>query len=242
MKQKYCNLISKVLMAIFLASIFTGCGDANATVNTVPAPKVEAIPETSNNVTETVEAAAEEEEESTEVEQEQSAEIESEIPAEPVLDESKYFVDGIFYPKEYARQLGYKFYESSSVEDYFSINRDGVEYYILVTWDVCNLYFERDGKCYIVGTNEKLAPDVIPECSIATADVVEENSRDFLNAEMTIIREVASGNVNDPTLWDISGVDFGVVTYNCAATYYEDGFIKARDFSNEESHFRRNYK
>ncbi|MBR2989468.1 hypothetical protein IKF40_00850 [Candidatus Saccharibacteria bacterium] len=237
--RKYRNLISKVFMVIFLASIFTGCGDDNATSDTVAAPKVEAIPET----VEVENEAA--------LEIEQSAETAEADVAEPgeseeslTLDESKYLVDGTtFYPREYARQLGYTLYESpNGVEEIFSICHYGIEYYVYTTWDTCTVSWTDGNNCYCVFINERLAPDFTPECKIVTAGVTEENSSYFLNAEMTAIEEVATGKNLDPISWDISGVSFAMDTFDCQPEYDDNGFIDTYSFKNVVNHFKRNYK
>lgn len=227
MRKAYRTLIARVLMAIFLASVLSGCG-STATATDVPTPKVEAISDVENgaDLAETDEELVEEVAES-EPESESEPEPEPETLVEPVLDESKYFVDGIFYPKEYARQLGYTIYDSIDAVDCCSINHNGIEYFVGLTWGACSMSYSTGDRCFKVSIVERMAPDLTPECQIGTANVVESDSNYYLEAVMTMLEEVASGkNIDNPMLWDISGVTISTQWYDCSPEYFDNGFMK----------------
>ena len=160
------------------------------------------------------------------------------ITEEPILDESKYFIDDIFYPREYANQLGYTIYESANAEEHFSIRHDETDYFIIVSWDFCGLFYEKNGKCYSICIYDRIAPKPEPDRKIATGSCIEGNTDKFLQNELEFLKIVASNRDYIPTSEDMRNTTYETKIYSCTAEYYDDGFINPWKFYNEEEKLR----
>lgn len=155
--------------------------------------------------------------------------IEQEITAQeetPLqLDESKYQKGTVFYPKEYAKELGYDIFDSTDVEDHFSTNNSGTIYYIITAWNFCGLFYEKDGGTYSVCMYDRIAPDPAPIYKTATGGCMEGCTDAFLENEQNLISSLILKSAFNPVLWRPSKVGIEIKFYDSPADYSQDGFI-----------------
>ncbi len=204
--------IYSTLIMVIIAIAITGCGDNE----TVVKPEIEKIEETTVKEKATVSTTVE----TKEVEEKTSK------------DSSSFYVDGAFHPKAYAAQFnGFKEYDSDPSTDYFSITRDGTEYFIISQRKCCLIVYTDGERCYWSRIED---PSVKgnPECQVKTSEVICDDSNAYLINLTAILDLTAKGDGKNMKNWEFPGITYSYTVFDCEAIYRNDGFIDAHNLNN----------
>lgn len=215
------------LLISLICIILTACGNNTANISTPTTNEPTAIASTTPVIEET---------QLTSTSSEPEEHIERSDSNKPLEPGKNCFVDGVFYPNEYAEQLGFKIYNQSETEDCFSKTQDGVEYFMRVDFGSTNIYWVKDGMCYGYTLYEENAYEYKDDpIRIHTGTNFETNdSKAYYQSIIDIMNRLQTNNdLDNIKNWDFGELSNTYVGCDCDPVYWpEDGYINSNEFKN----------
>ena len=141
-----------------------------------------------------------------------------------IISDERFYENGAFSPKLYARSLGFTLYTASST--LASITVDGVNYYVMymAEYQVFLVWYTDNKKLYNIEVYDFDDDERDQKVWMQTGDKFANDSETYVKAAIKVLYWLANGNT-DIRSWDFGKLPKVYSQYDDAPEYYENGIL-----------------